>query len=95
MPIGLHVAWSVEVAFASDKLILSSLLGDNREFDEFDVTMKKVREIGTGKKILAIVGSIVFFTPPIPYLVGIIGQRRIRLMNSTPMHEEDSRKRLI
>jgi len=95
MPIGLHVAWSVEVAFASDRLLIGSLLGRNVEVDEYDVTMKKVRDIGTGKKILAIAGSIVFFVPPIPYLVGIIGQRRIRMMNSGPMHEEDSRKRLI
>ncbi len=95
MPIGLHVAWSVEVAYASDLLLISSLLGREKEVDEYDITMKKVREIGTGKKIAAIVGSLVFFTPPIPYLVGIIGQRRIRMMNSTPMHEEDPQKRRI
>ncbi len=81
------VAWSMGVVLASDILILRSMLGRGMETDGLDPVLNKVLEIGTSKKIVALIGSLIYFTPPIPFLVGIIGERVIKRMNSVPVHD--------
>ncbi len=81
------VAWSMGVVFASDVLILRSMLGGVLEVDVLDPVLNKVQEIGPSKKIAALVGSLIYFTPPIPFLVGIIGERVVKRLNSVPVHD--------
>ncbi len=81
------VAWSMGVVFAADILILRSMLGRIIEVDAQDPVLIKVREIGTSKKIVALVGSLIYFTPPIPFLVGMVGERMVKRLNSVPVHE--------
>lgn len=81
------VAWSMGVVFASDILIIRSMLGSILETDALDPLLSKVQEIGTPKKIVALLGSLIYFTPPIPFLVGIVGERVVKRMNSVPVHE--------
>jgi hypothetical protein len=75
------------VVFASDVLILRSMLGGILEVDALDPMLTKVQEIGTAKKIAALVGSLIYFTPPIPFLVGIVGERVVKRLNRVPVHE--------
>jgi predicted metal-dependent phosphoesterase TrpH len=81
------VAWSMGVVLASDILIIRSMLGNILEVDALDPTMTKVLEIGTSKKIAALLGSLIYLTPPIPFLVGIVGERMVKRLNSVPVHE--------
>ena len=81
------VAWSMGVVLASDVLILKSMLGGILEIDEQDPVLRKVREIGASKKIVALLGSLIYFTPPIPFLVGIVGERVVKRLNSVPVHD--------
>jgi predicted metal-dependent phosphoesterase TrpH len=81
------VAWSMGVVFASDVLILRSMLGGILEKDALDPVLNKVLEIGTSKKIVALLGSLIYFTPPIPFLVGIVGERVVKRLNSVPVHD--------
>ncbi len=81
------VAWSMGVVFVADVLILRSMLGRIIEVDAQDPLLVKIKEIGTSKKIVALVGSMIYFTPPIPFLVGIVGERMVKRLNSVPVHE--------
>jgi predicted metal-dependent phosphoesterase TrpH len=89
------VAWSMGVVFASDVLIIRSMLGGILEVDALDPTLAKVQEIGTSKKIVALLGSLIYFTPPIPFLVGIVGERVVKRLNRVPVHEINSDSPLL
>ncbi|MDD1743587.1 MAG: PHP domain-containing protein [Methanomassiliicoccales archaeon] len=89
------VAWSMGVVFASDVLILRSMLGGILEKDALDPVLNKVLEIGPSKKVAALVGSLIYFTPPIPFLVGIIGERVVKRLNSVPVHEVNGNTPLL
>jgi len=81
------VAWSMGVVFAADVLILRSLLGGILDGDAQDPVLSKIKEIGTSKKIVALLGSMIYFTPPIPFLVGMVGERVVKRLNRVPVHE--------
>ena len=90
MPLDKVIKWMVGVVFRSDVLILRSMLGLDGEEDPDDAVVNKVKEIGTSKKMLALAGSVVFFTPPVPYLVELIGERVVKKRNSVPIHEPEA-----
>jgi predicted metal-dependent phosphoesterase TrpH len=85
MPMNQVIGWSVGVVWAADKLILRSLAGmlDNVEKD--DPVPNSVRRLGTSRRLLALFGSMVYFLPPVPYLVEIIGERVIIKKNMAPL----------
>jgi predicted metal-dependent phosphoesterase TrpH len=89
------VAWCMGVVLTSDILIIRSMLGGILEVDALDPTVSKVQEIGTSKKILALLGSLIYFTPPIPFLVGIMGERVVKRLNSVPVHEINGNSPLL
>lgn len=89
MPIGTAVKWTLEVVMESDRQILRSMLGRNHASDPDDLVVKKVNELATHKKLAALLGSIAYFTPPIPYLVVWVGERRIKRLNSAPIHDHN------
>jgi predicted metal-dependent phosphoesterase TrpH len=78
MPLEKGIAWSVDVVLASDVLILRSIFGLIREVDMHDPIMKKINVMGTGKKLVAFFGSLIYLTPPVPYLCGITGERFLK-----------------
>jgi hypothetical protein len=78
MPLENGISWSVGVVLASDVLILRSIFGMIREVDMHDPIMKKINVMGTGKKLVAFFGSLIYLTPPVPYLCGITGERFLR-----------------
>jgi len=78
MPLEKGIAWSVGVVLASDLLILKSIFGLIREVDMHDPIINRIKVMGTGKKLIALLGSIIYLTPPVPYLCGITGQRFLK-----------------
>ena len=63
--------------------------------DALDPVLNKVLEIGTSKKIAALLGSLVYFTPPVPFLVGIAGERVVKRLNSVPVHDVNGNTPLL
>ncbi len=88
MPLQKVIAWSVGVVLASDVLILRSIFGLIREVDMHDPVMRKISLMGTGKKMLALLGSVIYLTPPIPYLCGITGERFLKRL--ARIHEAEN-----
>ena len=73
------VHWSIGVVFTSDILILKSMLGFIREADMHDdPIVHKISVLKTGKKLLALFGSILYLMPPIPFLCGITGHQFLK-----------------
>lgn len=71
------IAWSMQVVYHSDVLILRHLLGmDGEETD--DPIVLKVRNMNAAQRLGALVGSLVYLTPPIPFLVGLTSKRLFR-----------------
>jgi predicted metal-dependent phosphoesterase TrpH len=81
------IHWSIGVVLTSDILLLKSMLGLIREADMHDPIVSKIRVMKTGKKIIALMGSILYLIPPIPFLCGITGRqflkRRARIEQTT------------
>jgi predicted metal-dependent phosphoesterase TrpH len=74
IPLDKAIAWSVGVVLESDRLILRSLLGLDREPTE-DPILGRVQRMKLGQKLGALVGSFVYFLPPVPYLVGFASKK--------------------
>lgn len=71
------IAWSMGVVFHSDVLIARHLLGlDNGETD--DPIVMKVRNMNAAQRLGALVGSLVYLTPPIPFLAAMTSKRLFR-----------------
>jgi predicted metal-dependent phosphoesterase TrpH len=81
------VKWTLEVVLESDRQIVRSLLGRQPKGDGDDPILKKVSELPGHKKIAALGASFFYIAPPIPYLVVMLGARRMRRINSVPIHD--------
>jgi predicted metal-dependent phosphoesterase TrpH len=74
IPLDKAIAWSVGVVVESDRLILRSLLGmDHAPSD--DPILRRVQQMKLGQKLGALVGSFIYFLPPVPFLVGFASQK--------------------
>jgi hypothetical protein len=78
IPLEKAIAWSVGVVLESDRLILRSLLGMDREPTE-DPILWRVQRMKLGQKLGALIGSFIYFLPPVPYLVGFASKRVLHL----------------
>lgn len=77
MPMVDAIAWSVGVVVYSDLLILRTTLGLERgEHD--DPIHVKVRNMTPYQKVGALVGSLIYLTPPVPFLCGMTSRRLFR-----------------
>jgi len=74
MPLDNAIAWSVGVVIESDRLILRSFLGLDKEPTD-DPIVWRVQRMKLGQKLGALFGSLVFFLPPVPYLAAMATQR--------------------
>ncbi len=77
-PLEKAIHWSVAVALQSDILILRSILGMIREADIRDPIVHRIDLMDSGQKFLALLGSSIYFIPPVPYICGIISQKVLR-----------------
>ncbi|MFP4546338.1 MAG: PHP-associated domain-containing protein, partial [Methanomassiliicoccales archaeon] len=72
------ISWSVGVVLASDVLMLKSIFGLIREADMHDPIVSKIDVLRPGKKLMALIGSIIYLIPPIPYICGITGRFHLK-----------------
>jgi len=91
-PIEKAIKWTLEVVMESDRQIVRSVLRPNHKVDPMDPVMMKVNDLPGHKKIAALFASLVFFTPPISYIVVLFGERRMRALNATPIHDQNGNK---
>lgn len=89
IPLGMGISWSIGIVLASDVLMLRSIFGLIREADMHDPIVSKISVMETGKKVMALIGSIAYFIPPVPFLCGLIGRQLLQRL----AREEISRRR--
>ncbi len=75
------VAWTVEVVFKSDLIMLKSVFGLNNDADPDDPIVMKIEAMKSWQKLVAMVGSFVYLLPPVPFLVGITGEKYLRRLS--------------
>jgi predicted metal-dependent phosphoesterase TrpH len=89
IPMVNNIQWSLEVVMESDRLIIRSMLHRELPGDIGDPVIDKVRELPTHKKIAALVASLAYFTPPVPFIAMITGEKVLNRINSVPVHESN------
>jgi len=77
MPMLDAIAWSVGVVVYSDLLILRTTLGLEKG-NQDDPIHVKVRNMTPQQKLGALFGSLIYLTPPIPFLCGWTSRRLFR-----------------
>jgi len=77
------IGWSVGVVLTADVLMLKSIFGLIREADMHDPIVSKISVMQNWKKVVALLGSLAYFTPPVPFLCGITGRRILKRMAET------------
>jgi predicted metal-dependent phosphoesterase TrpH len=68
------IAWSVGVVLESDRLIIRSFLGLDKAPTD-DPILWRVQNMKLGQKLGALFGSLVYFLPPVPFIIGWASQR--------------------
>lgn len=81
--LGKAINWSLGVVIGADVLLLKSIFGLIKEAEMHDPLASKINVIKTWKKVLALIGSIAYLTPPVPFLCGIIVQKVLKRMAKT------------
>jgi predicted metal-dependent phosphoesterase TrpH len=74
IPLDKAIAWSVGVVLESDRLIMRSMFGLDGEPTD-DPIVRRVQRMKLGQKLGALVGSFIYFLPPVPYIVGFASQK--------------------
>lgn len=92
MSVATGVKWTLEVVLESDRQIIRSMLKRRGKDDADDPFLKKVSELPGHKKLAALGASFFYITPPIPYLVVMLGARRMRRVNSVPIHDPNGQR---
>jgi hypothetical protein len=77
MPMHLGVQWSVGIVVKADELMLRSILGI-LEGEEGDPLVEAIKSMRTDQKLMALFGTAIYLTPPIPYLAGIAAKAVMR-----------------
>lgn len=90
-PVRLGVSWSIGIVLESDKLMLKSLLG-MLEGDENDPIVQRIKNMRTGKKFIALLGSLIYFLPPIPYL-GAVATKAVMRKKEERQYKLDKMKK--
>ncbi len=70
MTIDKAVAWTVDVVIKSDILMLKSIFGPITGEDPDDPIICRVNHMPGWQKLVAIAGSFIYLTPPVPFLAG-------------------------
>ncbi len=84
------IAWSMQVVYRSDVLILRSAFGlDRGETD--DPIVLKVRGMNGAQRFGALFGSLVYLTPPIPFLAAMTSRQ---LFRKWALHERTDATRM-
>ncbi|HSV42325.1 MAG TPA: PHP-associated domain-containing protein [Methanomassiliicoccales archaeon] len=93
-PLRLGVSWSIGIVLEADKLMLRSLFGVLKGAED-DIIVQKIRKLSADKKIVALFGSMIFFTPPIPFLAAMLSKAVMRKKEERAHKIEAMRKRRL
>jgi predicted metal-dependent phosphoesterase TrpH len=74
------INWSIGVVLTADVLMLKSIFGLIREADMHDPIVSKINVMQNWKKVVALLGSLAYLMPPVPFLCGITGRRILMRM---------------
>lgn len=80
MPLEKAINWSVGVVLATDVWIIRSVFGKIKEVDMHDPIVNKISVMDASKKAAALIGSILFLLPPVPFLCGIVSKKVLKRM---------------
>ena len=75
------VKWSVQVVLQSDKLMIKSFFGILEGDDPDDPLIRKINSMRGDRKLGALISSLFFLTPPVPFLTGFTGLKLMKFMN--------------
>lgn len=90
----LGVSWSIGIVLAADKMMLKSLFGVLYGTDD-DPIAPKVAKMRVDQKIVALFGSMIFFTPPIPFLAAVASKAIMKKKETRKEKVEAMRMRRI
>ncbi len=74
-PLKTCIEWTMEVTLKSGSMIMKSFFGD---FTDDDPVHLKVNSMSLHGKMLSLLGLLIYMTPPIPLICGIIGDKIIK-----------------
>ena len=94
MPLHLGVQWSIGIVLKADELMLRSILGV-MEGEEGDPLVDVISHMRTDQKMMALFGSAIYLTPPIPYLAGIASKAIMRKKHEIRDQMNRFRRRLV
>jgi hypothetical protein len=77
------IKWIVQVVLKTDLLIFRSLFGPLKLDYPDDPLLNKINVMRGENKLLALISSSIFLTPPIPILTGVTGRMVMQRLNRT------------
>ncbi|MHC1709278.1 MAG: PHP-associated domain-containing protein [Methanomassiliicoccales archaeon] len=77
------IKWIVQVVLKTDLLIFLSLFGPLKLDYPDDPLLNKINVMRGENKLLALISSSIFLTPPIPILTGVTGRMVMQRLNRT------------
>ncbi|MHC1680854.1 MAG: PHP-associated domain-containing protein [Methanomassiliicoccales archaeon] len=77
------IKWIVQVVLRTDLLIFLSLFGPLKLDYPDDPLLNKINVMRGENKLLALITSSIFLTPPIPILTGVTGKKVMQRLNRT------------
>ncbi len=77
------IKWIVQVVLRTDLLIFLSLFGPLKLEYPDDPLLNKINIMRAENKLLALISSSIFLTPPIPILTGVTGVKVMQRLNRT------------
>lgn len=76
------VKWSVQMVLQADKLLLKSFFGILEGDDPDDPLIKKINSMRGDRKLGALIASLFFLTPPVPFLTSVTTVKIMKFMNN-------------
>ena len=80
--IEMGVKWSVQMVLQADKLLIRSFFGILKSEDPDDPLTKKINSMSGEWKLGALLSSLFFLTPPVPFLTSVTGVKVMKFMNN-------------
>ncbi len=77
------IKWIVQVVLKTDLLIFLSLFGPLKLDYPDDPLLNKINIMRGENKLVALISSSIFLTPPIPILTGVTGMKVMQRLNRT------------
>lgn len=76
------VKWSVQMVLQADKLLLRSFMGILEGDDPDDPLIAKINSMRGDRKLGALIASLFFLTPPVPFVTSVTTVKIMKFMNN-------------